>query len=435
MASRGPREIALQVMLQLLERGRSLDDIFASDWYRGLPGDPRDLALSRELAFGLCRWYLPLSAILAERLDKPLRARDRDVELMLLLGLYQLLFMRTPAHAAVNESVALARRRRKAWAGGLINALLRGVIRDRVEYDDDPGAAYPDWMRQRIEADWTESAPALLAAGNARAPMTLRVDLPRVSREAFLAQLDENEIEASAHGIVPSAVNLASPCAVDRIPGFAEGRVSVQDAAAQLAAPLLDCAPGQHVLDACAAPGGKSAHLLQATGNLRLDALDIDADRLERVAQNLRRIGREARLICGDAGKPDGWCDGEAYDRILVDAPCSASGVIRRHPDIRLLRCESDIIALVERQSQILDACWRLLKPGGKMLYSTCSVFRIENELQVAGFLRRHDDALEIPLTDRHWGQRRDPGRQLLSGEHDMDGFYYALLQRKETPC
>jgi 16S rRNA (cytosine967-C5)-methyltransferase len=430
MASPGPRGIALQVMLQLFERGRSLDDIFASEWYRGLSGESRDLALSRELAYGLCRWYYRLAALLAQRLDKPLRKRDRDVEIILLLGLYQLLVMRTPPHAAVNETVAMARQRRKSWARSLINAVLRGVVRDGVALDDDPAAAYPGWMRARIESDWGERAVSVMAAGNARAPMTLRVDTHRVGREDMLRQMSELGIEARAHDIVPCAITLASPCSVERIPGFAEGRVSVQDAAAQLAAILLDAEPGQHVLDACAAPGGKTAHLLQCADDLRLDALDSDASRLESVSQNLRRIGRDARLIHGDAGAPDDWFDGEYYDRILVDAPCSASGVIRRHPDIKLLRRESDIINLVERQRRIMDACWQLLKPGGKMLYSTCSIFRAENESQVEAFLHRHAGAAEIPLRERDWGQLRQPGRQIPTGDHDMDGFYYALLQR-----
>ncbi len=431
MASLSPREIALRVMLQLLDRGRSLDDIFASDWYRGLAGEARDLALSRELAYGLCRWYLPLSAIVAERLDKPLRNKDRDVELMLMLGLYQLLIMKTPAHAAVNESVALARRRRKQWAKGLINAVLRGAIRDGVALDTDPAAAYPQWMRQRILDDWGKAAPDLMSAGNGRAPMTLRVDIRQVNRDEYITQLRANDIEATAHAEVSTAVNLSSPCAVERLPGFTEGKVSVQDAAAQLAAVLLDCRPGMRVLDACAAPGGKSAHLLQTSDDLDLVALDVDADRLDSVSQNLQRIGRSAQLIRGDAAKPGEWHQGDAFDRILVDAPCSASGVIRRHPDIRLLRRESDILSLVDRQRQILDACWQLLKPGGKMLYSTCSIFRAENELQIESFLQRHSNAFEIPLNDERWGRQRDPGRQILTGEQDMDGFYYALLRKQ----
>ena len=432
MASPGPREIALQVMLQLFEQGRSLDHIFAGDWYRGLPGAPRDLALSRELAYGLCRWYYALSAQLALRLDKPLRKRDRDVEIMLLLGLYQLLVMRTPAHAAVNETVAMARQRRKAWAGALINAVLRGVVRDGAALDQNPAAAYPQWMRARIEADWNEQAASVMSAGNARAPMTLRVDTRQIAREALLRQLADLEIEASPHPVVACAISLASPCGVERIPGFEAGRVSVQDAAAQLAALLLDCEPGQRVLDACAAPGGKSAHLLQRVDDLRLDALDIDAGRLDAVVQNLRRTGRDARLLHGDAAAPEDWFDGEPYDRILVDAPCTASGVVRRHPDIKLLRRESDIMALVERQRRIMDACWQLLKPGGKMLYGTCSIFRGENETQVEAFLRRHGDASEIPLQNQDWGQQRGAGRQILSGEHDMDGFYYALLWKSD---
>ena len=430
MASSGPREIALQVMLQLCQQGRSLDDSFAESRVRDFSLEPRDLAMSRELAYGLCRWFPALSRLLSERLEKPLRAKDRDVELTLLLGLYQLLFMRVPAHAAVNESVRLVKRRRKHWAAGLINAVLRGVIREQIDLSDKSIESYPEWMRQQLQRDWDSSASSIMTAGNQRAPMTLRVDVGRHSREDVLQQMTGRNIEAVAHPVVETAINLESPCNVDQLPGFAEGRLSVQDAAAQLAAPLLDCQPGMRVLDACAAPGGKTAHLLQATDGLTLDALDIDSERLELVAQNLRRIDRDARLVTGDAEAPDSWYDGEPYDRILVDAPCSASGVIRRHPDIKLLRRESDIIALVERQRRILDGCWQLLKPGGKMLYSTCSMFKAENESQVAAFVARHPDCAELSL-DRHtWGQAARHGRQILTGDHHMDGFYYALLQR-----
>ena len=263
-----------------------------------------------------------------------------------------------------------------------------------------------------------------------RGPMTLRVDTTRISREELLSQLAEQGIQANSHPLVDTGINLASPCSVDRLPGFAEGKLSVQDAAAQMAAPLLNCIPGMRVLDACAAPGGKTAHLLQSIDQLNVDAVDIDAGRLEAVAQNLHRIRREARLVVGDAAAPEGWFEGDCYDRILVDAPCSASGVIRRHPDIKLLRRESDIIALIERQRQILDACWKLLKPGGQMLYSTCSIFRAENEAQVGAFLTRHADATEVSLQAEGWGTPMQHGRQILTGEHDMDGFYYALLQR-----
>ena len=269
-----------------------------------------------------------------------------------------------------------------------------------------------------------------MEAGNQRAPMTLRVDTRQEPRETIVQRLNHDGIEASAHPIVETAINLASPSSVDWLPGFAEGRLSVQDAAAQLAAPLLDCQPGMHVLDACAAPGGKTAHLLQSADQLTLDALDIDTVRLERVKQNLQRINRQARLMVGDAETPATWFDGTDYDRILVDAPCSASGVIRRHPDIKLLRRESDVTRLVERQQRILDACWQLLKPGGKMLYSTCSIFKVENEAQVSGFVACHADCVELPLDSYGFGQVTAHGRQILTGDHDMDGFYYALLQR-----
>jgi 16S rRNA (cytosine967-C5)-methyltransferase len=401
-----PRWIALQVMLRVLDGGRSLDDVFNSSWFQSLTAEGRDLALSRELAYGLCRWYFVLTPLLASRLQKPLRARDQDIEIILLLGLYQLLVLKTGAHAAVNETVNLAQVQQKPWARGLINAVLRTVIRENVELEAEARAqAYPDWILGRISRDWRE-------------------------RAEVIARLAAEGVEAVRHDIVESAIELPVPCEVGRLPGFAEGMLSVQDAAAQIAAGLLACKPTARVLDACAAPGGKAMHLLQQYDGIELDLLDASEARLERVRQNLARIDKMANIVVGDAGKPEDWFSGGRYDAILADVPCSASGVMRRHPDIKLLRRESDIMPLLALQRKILDALWRLLKPGGEMLYCTCSIFKQENEVQIAKFLQRHPDCVEVKISDVAWGEARPQGRQILTGSHNMDGFYYALLSK-----
>jgi len=429
--SANPRWIAVQAILQVLDQGRSLDEVFNSDWYQSLALEKRDLALSRELVFGFCRWYFTLSTLLASRLQKPLRARDRDIEVILILGLYQLLVMSTEPHAAVNETVKLALAQKKSWARGLVNALLRGVIRDRVELDSSsPTQAYPDWIMSRIRRDWGEQAERVLIEGNNRPPMTLRVDTRQTSIDNVITTLGSAGIEASRHSTVATAIELSSPCEVSQLPGFEQGLLSVQDAAAQIAASLLDCKSGVRVLDACAAPGGKTAQLLQQYEKIELDALDSSEVRLERLRQNLQRINKSARIIIGDAASPETWFDGNNYDCILADVPCSASGVMRRHPDIKLLRRESDIMPLLAQQRKILDALWRLLKPGGKMLYSTCSVFRDENEVQIAKFLQRHPDCVEMKINNAEWGEPRPHGRQILTGSDNMDGFYYGLLTR-----
>jgi 16S rRNA (cytosine967-C5)-methyltransferase len=426
-----PRWIALQVMLQVLDKGRSLDDVFQGDWFQSLPASARDLGLSREISFGLCRWYFALSSLLEQRLQKPLRARDRDIELVLLIGLYQLLVLQTGAHAAVNETVKLTHAQNKKWASGLVNAVLRGVLRDQLVLDADAHQqACPPWIRARIQHDWDAQADAILFAQNQRPPMTLRVDNRQCTTDAYLAELAALGLEAKRHPLVDSAILLDTACDVAQLPGFDEGRVSVQDAAAQLAAPLLPCAPGARVLDACAAPGGKSLHLLQYHEGIELDALDSSAARLQRLRQNLARGGRSARVLVGDAALPQTWCEGGVYDAILADVPCSASGVLRRHPDIKLLRRESDIMPLRAQQAKILDALWSVLKPGGNMLYSTCSIFQEENESQVSAFLERHAEAREIALDGVQWGTPRPHGRQILPGSDNMDGFYYALLNR-----
>jgi 16S rRNA (cytosine967-C5)-methyltransferase len=431
MQTTNPRWIALQVMLQVVEQGRSLDSVFQSDWFQSLPAEKRDLALSREIVFGLCRWYVLLESLLAGRLQKPLRARDRDIEIVLLIGLYQLLIMRTEAHAAVNETVKLALAQKKKWASGLVNAVLRGVLRDELGLGVDADAqAYPQWMRAKLQVDWKQQAAEIMTAGNQRPPLTLRVDTRASDVESGLERLLASGFEASRHATVEGAIVLASPCDVTELPGFEQGLFSVQDAAAQLAAQLLVCAPGARVLDACAAPGGKTIHLLQRYPDIKLDALDSSASRLDRVRQNLQRTGHSAQIMVGDAAATGDWFEGDLYDAILADVPCSGTGVLRRHPDIKLLRRETDIMSLCAQQAEILEALWRVLKPGGKMLYSTCSIFKDENENQVTGFLQRHPDAQEIPLNDANWGELRAHGRQILPGSGNMDGFYYALLTR-----
>jgi 16S rRNA (cytosine967-C5)-methyltransferase len=435
MKSDNPRWIALQVVLQVVDKGRSLDDILNSSWYQSLTASARDLALSRELAFGVCRWYFALSTLLSARLQKPLRERDRDIEIILLLGLYQLLIMKTGAHAAVNETVNLTKAQQKPWARGLINAVLRNVVREAVELDDDlKSQAYPDWILGRIGRDWREQAEQLLIRGNDRPPMTLRVDIRQTGVDAVISRLAADGIEAVRHQRLESAIELPNPCEVTRLAGFAQGLLSVQDAAAQIAAGLLVCKPGTRVLDACAAPGGKAMHLLQQYDDILLEVLDSSESRLERVQQNLTRIGKSAQLLVGDASKPDSWFAGDNYDAIMADVPCSASGVMRRHPDIKLLRRESDIMPLLALQRKILDALWRLLKPGGEMLYCTCSIFKEENEVQIAKFLERHPNCVEVELLDVDWGQQRPHGRQILTGSDNMDGFYYALLSKPARP-
>jgi 16S rRNA (cytosine967-C5)-methyltransferase len=410
--SANPRWIAVQAILQVLDQGRSLDEIFNSEWYRSLALEKRDLALSRELVFGFCRWYFTLSTLLSSRLQKPLRSRDRDIEVILILGLYQLLVMSTEPHAAVNETVKLALAQKKSWARGLVNALLRGVIRDKIVLDSSsPAQAYPDWIMSRIRRDWGEQAERVLIQGNNRPPMTLRVDTRQASIDNVITRLRSAGIEALRHGVVATAIELSSPCEVSQLPGFEQGILSVQDAAAQIAASVLACPSGARVLDACAAPGGKTAHLLQQYENIKLEALDSSEVRLERLRQNLQRIDKSARILIGDATSPEAWFDGDNYDCILADVPCSASGVLRR---------ESDIMPLLAQQRKILDALWRLLKPGGKMLYSTCSVFKDENEVQIA----------KMTINDAEWGEPRPHGRQILTGSDNMDGFYYGLLTK-----
>jgi len=393
----------------------------------------KDRAFIQALCFGVCRQYHRLDFILSQLLDKPLK--DADVKSLALVGLYQLNFMRVKPHAAVSETVLAARK--KPWAKSLLNAVLRTYLREQegLEHkaDKSPVAAlsHPDWLLRQIEQDWPEQAPAILQQNNQQPPMALRVNLAKISRESYLQLLAEQEITAETVSFCPSSIKLEKPVPVDLLPGFADGFVSVQDTAAQLAAGLLDLQPGQRVLDVCAAPGGKAAHILESQTQLEeLVAVDIDESRMQRVSENLQRLTLQAKLVVGDAANPQSWWDGKPFDRILLDAPCSALGVIRRHPDIKLLRRAEDIGQLQALQKAILQAVWPLLAPGGIMVYATCSILKQENEDQVRAFLVEYPDAVELPI-DADWGTAGTCGRQILTGESAMDGFYYACLIKK----
>jgi 16S rRNA (cytosine967-C5)-methyltransferase len=393
----------------------------------------KDRAFIQALCYGVCRQFHRLDFVLSQLLDKPLK--DTDVKALALVGLYQLKFMRVKPHAAVSETVLAARK--KPWAKSLINAVLRTYLREqegleqKVDKFQVAALSHPDWLIKQIEQDWPEQALAVLRENNQQPPMVLRVNLSKISRENYLQLLTEQGISAQTVSFCPSAIILDKPVPVDLLPGFADGSVSVQDTAAQLAAGLLDVQPGHRVLDVCAAPGGKTAHILESQPRLKeLVAVDIDESRMQRVSENLQRLNLQAKLVVGDAANPQSWWDGKPFDRILLDAPCSALGVIRRHPDIKLLRRAEDIGQLQVLQKSILQAVWPLLAPEGLMVYATCSILKQENEQQVQAFLAEHSDAVELSI-DADWGTAGVCGRQILTGESAMDGFYYACISKR----
>lgn len=409
--------------------GRSLDAELAAAWRRQPQLGARERAAVQDLAYGALRFRGRLDALLDALLDKPLK--DARLRTLLLVALYQLEYARAAPHAVVDHAVRACQGIGATSAKGLANAVLRNflrrraALRARVERAEAARYCHPQWWIDKLRAQYPAHFAAVLAAGNTRPPLTLRVNCRRMRVADYLERLARDGIRAGAVGA--AAVVLEKPLPAERIPGLAEGLVSVQDAGAQLAALLLDLRDGMRVLDACAAPGGKAGHALELA-DVALTALDQDAERLERVRANLARLGLPARVLCGDAGDPAAWWDGARFDRILVDAPCSASGVVRRHPDIKWLRRESDIAQYAREQTRLLDALWQTLAGGGKLLYATCSVFQEENGEQVARFLERHRDAarLKLPAVDNDTPL---PAGQLLpDGRHD--GFFYALLQK-----
>lgn len=394
----------------------------------------RDRGLLQQLCYGTLRQGPRVQALLTQLLEKPLREKDRDIQGLLMCGLYQLDSTRVPDHAAVAATVGATRALKKPWAKGMTNAVLRRYLREREQLalalDAAAAASHPHWLYEKVMAQWPSQGAAIIEANNQQPPMTLRANSDQLTRAQSLATLQENGIDATAGKLCPQAVQLARPMDVWEIPGFTAGHLSVQDEAAQMAAGLLAAQAGERVLDACAAPGGKTCHILELQPALsELVAMDIDDARLQRVSENLNRLGLKATLLAGDAAHPPAQLEPSSFDRILVDAPCSASGVVRRHPDVKVLRRDSDIGQLAELQLSILCGLWPLLKGGGTLLYATCSIFEEENSQVVQRFLEKHSDA-SLADASPAWGEPVECGRQLLPTTDGPDGLFYALLNK-----
>lgn len=412
---------ATQIVRQVLEDGRNLNQVLDASLCRKSAWTPQQRAALQDLSYGTLRHYGQLRALFDLLLHKPLT--DARIGLLLQVALYQLQYSKAAQHAVVDHAVRSASTLNPR-VGGLVNAILRNFLRNRQDLlarasqSPEGRYSYPQWWMDEVATQYGERAAAILDAGNLHPPMTLRVNRRRGTTAEYLQQLAEHGM--AAHRIEPDAVLLEKPVAVDKLPGFFEARVSVQDAGAQFAAHLLDVHDGMRVLDACAAPGGKTAHILELA-DVELLALDKDEQRLQRVAENLRRLDVAASLKCADAARTQDWWDGRPFDRILADVPCSAVGVVRRHPDIKWLRRREDISAFAAQQREILRALWTVLAPGGKLLYATCSIFGQENQDVIDSFLLQHPEASRLAV--------EIPGGQLIPNNRH-DGFFYALLQK-----
>lgn len=425
------RYAATQILLDVIQKGQSLTNALEGSAQTLSPEPIKDKAFIQALCYGVLRHYFELEALLACLLNKPFRDKELEIHILALVGLFQLKYMRVKEHAAVAETVAAAKR--YPWAKAVLNAIFRRYLREQSTLDHDARIDiqnHPGWLLKKIQEDWPAQAEQIIAHNNQAPPMVLRVNTKACSRNDYLNLLAQAGIEAQATAEVDTGIELKQACPIEKLPQFSAGLVSVQDAAAQLAAELLDLRPGQRVLDLCAAPGGKTCAILERDQSLQyLLAVDSDANRLQRLTENLQRLNLDAAIIVGDAANPSSWWDGQAFERILLDAPCSATGVIRRHPDIKLLRRAEDIDALVKLQQQILTQAWSLLAPQGILLYATCSILKQENEQQIEQFLSQHRDAEALPI-QAIWGLERLQGRQILTGMHAMDGFYYARLRK-----
>ncbi len=438
MKSNNPRLIASKILRRVIYSGESLTPLLIEN---ESAADP----LVRDLCFGGLRWHYRLSAVLNALMAKPLKNKDKDIECLLRIGLYQIIYQQTPDHAAVNETVSALKGLKKPWAKKLVNGILRNFLRRQdellatIDEKDATRYAFPDWLIGKIKKAWPDHWQSILSASNQRAPMVLRVNLLHQTQHDYCEKLNQCGIKATVSTVCKTAVILDQPINVHELPEFDQGEVSVQDTAAQLAAELLDLKPQMQVLDACAAPGGKTGHILENCQSLEVIAIDNNATRLQRVEENLQRLfptpeskKSKITLLAADAADTDQWAKNISFDRILLDAPCSATGVIRRHPDIKCLRRADDIKGLQQQQQILLTQLWAKLKPEGKLLYATCSILPEENEKQIAAFIEQTEDAV-IQIIDAKWGHALPYGRQIFPNESAMDGFYYALIKKKQS--
>lgn len=463
------RACAAQILAEIFNQKNSLNQVLAEK-VAGVT-HTANRGFIQELCYGTLRWYHQLNAISQILLKQPLKSKDSDIHALVLIGFYQLLHLKTAPHAAIHETVQATRDLKKPWATGLINGVLRALQRNEAgllqKINQAPSAQYshPQWLLKALQQAWPEQWQTIVTANNQHPPLTLRVNRLKYTSEEYLQLLQQHTIAAQATQYTTHGITLAEACDVKKLPGFAEGAISVQDGAAQLAAELLDLRPGLRVLDACAAPGGKTAHILETEPNLsELVIIDIDERRLQKIEENLKRLGLykhqqdymrldEDRTLqgckasayrevpvriqshvsllmhCADAAQPEQWWDKKLFDRILLDAPCSATGVIRRHPDIKLLRRAEDIPTLAALQQNLLNKLWPLLKSGGLLVYATCSLLPQENSQVLENFLTTHPDAQEKTL-NVDWGIKTNIGRQIFPELNGMDGFYYGCLTK-----
>jgi 16S rRNA (cytosine967-C5)-methyltransferase len=429
----GPRLAALDLLASVLDSGSNLAD---AESEISQP-DARDRAFARHLAYGVLRWLTALEWLADQLLRKPLRRKDRDIHRLILLGLFQLWKGDAAAHAAIHESAENARKLGKPWAVSVINAVLRRFQREQADWiasldKTEERFAHPGWLLQALKADWPEDWRLIVAANNEPGPLWLRLNRLFDTTET-LKILAQGGFTMERHAVAEEAIKISPAVPVTSLPGFGQGRISVQDPAAQLAAELLRLEDHHRVLDACAAPGGKTCHILETVPGVTLTALDQNPARLERVGENMDRLGfrrgGNIKLVAANAAEPDQWWDGVLYDRILLDAPCTASGVIRRHPEIKWLRNPGQVGQAAKSQALLLRRLWPLLKTGGILLYATCSVLRVENSRQIERFIGLHPDA-ELLEINAGWGRKLKYGRQVLPGEQEMDGFFYASLRK-----
>lgn len=438
----------------VIKDGRSLNEILSLSFnnkFNSLEENSSGVAFAKHILFGSLRYYHQIKAILDQLLEKPLKQKDADVYCILISGVYQLMYLSVPDHAAISESVDLTKKIKKKWAAGLVNAVLRGFQRKKNEIEDKLNKAdtyiysHPNWIINQLKIDWPGNYKEILIANNERAPMTIRINSILLNKQAYNKLLKEQSITTKEHLLAKDALILDKPCDVFSLPGFNEGKVTLQDAAAQLVVEQLDLSSNLRVLDGCSAPGGKTTHILQREPSTDLTSIEKSGPRLEKIEKVLSRFNMDdnsfkVSLLNVDFLDFKQWWDEELYDRILIDVPCSASGVIRRNPDIKIHRKKTDLKALTEIQMKILQSAWEMLKPGGILVYATCSVFKVENEDQITDFLKIYKaKLLELPYDlnqtiKEKLNHAADLGYQFFPGQMQMDGFYFCGLEKPLEP-